>query len=318
MATPWTVNHIPDQQGKRVIITGANSGIGFEAARALAKKGAQVILAVRSRDKGLSAADRIRREHAQAAVEVMTLDLADLVSVRRFADDFRQQHHALPLSLLINNAGVMALPYRQTVAGFEMQFATNHLGHFALTGLLLPAMRAAPGARVVTVSSNLHRDADIHFDNLDGKKGYEPWAAYGQSKLANLLFAYELQRRFDAAGVDAISVGCHPGWAATNLQYAGPRMEGSRVKVVLAALLNRLLAQDAAMGALPTLYAATAADVKGCDYVGPTSLFGSRGYPAKVRSSERSYDAALARQLWEVSEDLTGVRHEMSSMKATR
>ncbi len=315
MATPhWTAKHIPDQQGKRVVVTGANSGIGFEAARALAGKGARVILAVRSREKGLAALENIRREHPQATVEVMALDLADLSSVRRFAEEFRQQYDALPM--LINNAGVMALPYRQTVDGFEMQFATNHLGHFALTGLLLPAILAAPRARVVTLSSNLHRDADIYFDNLDGKKGYRPWQAYGQSKLANLLFAYELQRRFDAAGADAISAGCHPGWAETNLQYAGPRMKGSRLGVMLADLLNRLLAQDAAMGALPTLYAATADEVSGCDYIGPTSLFGSRGYPAKVRSSERSYDAALARQLWEVSEELTGVRYEMSSAKA--
>lgn len=306
-ANPWTVDQMPDQRGKLVVVTGANSGVGFEAARALAGKGAQVILAVRSHEKGVAAAERIRREHPQASVDVMALDLADLSSVRRFAGDFRQQHDALPL--LINNAGVMAIPYRQTVDGFEMQFATNHLGHFALTGLLLPAILAAPGARIVHVSSGVHTGANIQFDNLDGKKRYVPWGAYGQSKLANLLYAYELQRRFTAARVDAISVGCHPGWAATNLQFAAPRMAESRSRVLFAELLNRLFAQSATMGALPLLYAATAADVNGCDYIGPTSLFGMRGYPGKARSSARSYDATLARRLWEVSENLTGVTY---------
>ena len=302
----WTIEDIPDQIGKLGVVTGANSGLGFQTAWALAGKGARVVLAVRDEGKGRAAADAIRRAHPRAQLEVMALDLADLRSVRRFADTLRARYDTL--ALLINNAGVMALPYRRTVDGFEMQFGTNHLGHFALTGLLLPAILATPRARVVTVSSGAHTNGSIDFDNLDGSKGYRPWRAYAQSKLANLLFAYELQRRFAAAGATALSVGCHPGWAATNLQAAGPRMAGARLRARFMTGANRVLAQSAAMGALPILYAATAEGVNGCDYIGPTSWGGMRGYPGKVRSSPRSYDVALARRLWQVSEDLTGVR----------
>lgn len=310
----WTADDMPDQRGKLALVTGASSGIGYEAARALAAKGARVILAVRSLEKGEASAAAIRRAHPRAALEVMALDLADLASVRRFADAFGEQHGSLPL--LINNAGVMALPYRRTADGFEMQFGTNHLGHFALTGLLLPAILAAPAARVVTVSSGAHTGGAIDFANLDGSRGYRPWGAYSQSKLANLLFAYELQRRFVAAGADAISVGCHPGYAATNLQAAGPRMSGSRLGAAAMDIANALLGQSAAMGALPTLYAATADGVAGCDYIGPTGLMGMRGYPAKGRSSARSYDLELARRLWQVSEQLTGVSYDMTAPSA--
>ena len=301
----WTVADMPDQHGKLVVITGANSGIGFEATRALAARGAQVVLAVRSPQRGQAAAEAIQREHPRARTEVLALDLADLASVRHFAGTFQTRYTALPL--LINNAGVMATPYRRTAQGFELQLGTNHLGHFALTGWLLPLLLAAPGARVVTVSSGAHSRGRIDFDNLDGAHGYRRWAAYSQSKLANLLFAYELQRRFDAAGTQAISVACHPGWAATNLQPAGFRMQGSRLGVWLAQLANRL-AQSAAMGALPILYAATAPEVRGGDYIGPTG-FGARGFPGLVPSSARSHDPALARRLWQVSEELTGVRY---------
>ena len=308
MATSrWAVDDIPDQHGRLAMVTGGNSGIGLETARALALKGAKVVLAVRSAERGLVAAQEIRGTHARAVVEVMELDLADLESVRRCAAAFLGRYSSL--HLLINNAGVMALPYRRTADGFEMQFGTNHLGHYALTGLLLPAILAAPDARVVTVSSGAHVPGVIDFENLDGAKSYKRWRAYSQSKLANLLFAYELQRRFARAGVDAISVGCHPGWAATNLQEAGPRMDNARLRAALFALGNRLVAQSAEMGALPTLYAATASGVNGCDYIGPASRMGVRGYPGKVRSSPRSYDEALARRLWEVSESLTGVRY---------
>jgi NAD(P)-dependent dehydrogenase (short-subunit alcohol dehydrogenase family) len=242
----------------------------------------------------------------------MALDLSDLGSVRQFAEAFLRRFDSLPL--LINNAGVMALPYRRSADGFEMQFGTNHLGHFALTGQLLPAILAAPGARVVNVSSGLHANGAIDFDNLDGASSYSPWRAYSQSKLANLLFTYELQRRFTAAGIDAISAGCHPGFAATNLQAAGPQMRGSRLSVRLSQIGNLLFAQSAAMGALPTLYAATAANVNGCDYIGPTGLMGLRGAPGKVKSSARSYDAALAARLWQVSEALTGVRFDLAAL----
>lgn len=310
MATEkWTADAIPEQSGKLVVITGGNSGIGYEAARVLAAKGARVLLAVRSVERGEAARDKIRREHASAEVEVMELDLSVLASVLRFAETFGQQHDALPL--LINNAGVMALPYRRTADGFEMQFGTNHLGHFALTGLLLPALLAAPKARVVTVSSGLHTSGQIRFDDLDGSKSYAPGTAYSQSKLANLLFAYELQRQFEAAGASAISVGCHPGYAETNLQGVGPRMAGSRMRETLMKVANTLFAQSAEMGALPTLYAAVAEDVNGCDYIGPTGLMGLRGYPAKVRSNALSYDPRLAQRLWQVSEGLTGVSFEL-------
>jgi len=309
MSTPqtkdWSANDIPDQSGKLAVVTGGNSGIGYEAALALAGKGAHVVLAVRSAEKGKTAVQAIKQIHPKAVVEVMALDLSDLGNVRRFADAFRQRFTALPL--LINNAGVMALPYKRTTDGFEMQFGTNHLGHFALTGLLMPTILAAPNARVVMVSSGAHVPGVIDFDNLDGAKSYGRWQAYSQSKLANLLFAYELQRRFVAAHASAIAVGCHPGFAATNLQAAGPRMSGSRLSEQFSILGSRLFAQTAAMGALPTLYAATAPEVNGCDYIGPTGLMGMRGAPAKVKSSARSYDATVAAHLWQVSEALTGV-----------
>jgi len=312
-STQWTSNDIPNQRGKLAVVTGGNSGIGYEAALTLAGKGAQVILAVRSAEKGQAAVAAIQRAHPGAAVEVMTLDLSNLGSVRRFAEAFLQRFETLPL--LINNAGVMALPYGRTADGFEMQFGTNHLGHFALTGLLMPAILAAPGARVVVVSSGAHTAGAIDFDNLDGAKSYGPWRAYCQSKLANLLFAYELQRRFTADGIDAIAAGCHPGYAATNLQAAGPRMTGSRFGERLSEIGNRLFAQSAAMGALPTLYAATAADVNGCDYIGPVGLLGMRGTPGKIKSSARSYDTSVAARLWQVSEHLTGVRYELAAQQ---
>lgn len=309
--TQWTNNDIPNQRGKLAVVTGGNSGIGYEAALALATKGAHVILAVRSAEKGQAAVTSIQRAHPGAQVEVIALDLSNLGSVRHFAETFSQRFEALPL--LINNAGVMALPFARTADGFEMQFGTNHLGHFALTGLLMPAILAAPNARVIMVSSGLHTSGTIDFDNLDGAKSYSRWGAYSQSKLANLLFAYELQRRFTAAGIGVIVAGCHPGYAATNLQSAGARMQGSRVSELLSNVANRLFAQSAAMGALPTLYAATAADVNGCDYIGPVGLLGMRGAPGKIKSSARSYDTTVAARLWQVSEQLTGVRYDLTT-----
>lgn len=307
MAQRWDSNNIADQQGRLVVITGANSGIGYEAAKALAGKGAQVLLAVRSLERGEAAAARIRAAHPQAQVSAERLDLTDLASVRAFAEGFLGRRTALPL--LINNAGVMATPYRRTADGFELQFGTNHLGHFALTALLLPAILAAPQARVVTVSSGAHMVGQISFDNLDGAKGYQRWAAYAQSKLANLLFAYELQRRFAAAGADAVSMACHPGYADTELQKVGSRMDGFALGESLAGAMNALFGQSAVMGALPTLYAATAPEARGGSYIGPDGLGGMRGYPVSQRSNARSYDPALARRLWEVSEQLTGLRY---------
>jgi len=308
MSKQWTVQDIPDQNGKVVIVTGGNSGIGYEAALALAGKNAQVILTARSMDKGEAAARKIREKYSQANVEVMQLDLADLKSVRNFVQAFLAKYKRL--DILINNAGVMAIPKRKTVDGFEMQFGTNHLGHFALTGLLLPILKATPNARIVTVSSGVHVSGDIHFDDLQWEKSYDRWGAYSQSKLANLLFAYELQRQLSATGSQLISVGCHPGYAATNLQSAGPQMDGSAFKLWMMKLANAIIAQGQDMGALPTLYAAVAADVNGCDYIGPTGMGGMRGYPAKVMSNDKSYDEALAKRLWKVSEELTGVVYE--------
>jgi len=305
MATKWTHKNIADQQGKVVIVTGGNSGIGYEAGLALAEKNARVILAARSVDKGELAAKTIRQTYPVADVSVMALNLADLKSVRSFAETFHAKYKTL--DILINNAGVMALPARKTADGFEMQFGTNHLGHFALTGLLLPVLNATPNARVVTVSSGVHTAGDIHFDDLQWTKKYDRWGAYAQSKLANLLFAYELQRRFAGSNIKTISVGCHPGYAATNLQSAGPQMEGSVSKQLMMNVGNFLLAQSQKMGALPTLFAAAAPEVNGCDYIGPTGLGGIRGYPDKVNSNDKSYDEALAKRLWTVSEELTGI-----------
>jgi NAD(P)-dependent dehydrogenase (short-subunit alcohol dehydrogenase family) len=217
------------------------------------------------------------------------------------------------LDALVNNAGIMAIPRRTTADGFEMQFGTNHLGHFALTGLLLDRLLATDGARIVNVASTAHKVGRINFDDLSGERRYNRFSAYGQSKLANLLFTYELQRRLAAAGRDQLSVACHPGWAATNLQAVGPRMDNSKLLEGLADVLNRLLAQGAEHGALPTIYAATAADVRGADYIGPDGFREMWGSPTKVRSNARSHDREAAVRLWEVSEELTAVRYNAIS-----
>jgi hypothetical protein len=303
---PWTANDIPAQAGKTFVITGANSGIGYQAALQLAGRGAQVVLACRDQRKGRAAVEAITAAHPSAAVTVMELDLADLASIRRFADALRAAHPAL--HGLCNNAGVMAIPRRTTADGFEMQFGTNHLGHFALTGLLLEPLLATAGARVVNVSSNAHKFGRMRWDDLQWEHRYRKWFVYSQSKLANLLFTYELQRRLTGAGV--VSVACHPGYSATNLQTAGARMQGSSIGETVMELANRLFAQSAAMGALPTLYAATAPDVRGGDYIGPDGFGEQTGYPKQVQSNARSHDGEAQRRLWEISEQLTGVRYE--------
>jgi NAD(P)-dependent dehydrogenase (short-subunit alcohol dehydrogenase family) len=303
----WTADDIPDLSGKTIIVTGGNSGIGYEAAVMLARKRADVILACRSMDKAAQAAVQIARADASASVKTMHLDLASLASVRAFADEFRSSHKRL--DVLCNNAGVMALPYRKTADGFEMQFGTNHLGHFALTGLLLEVLLATPNARVVTVSSTGHRMGRIRFDDLQWEHGYRKWLAYAQSKLANLLFAFELQRKADTVGAKLLSVACHPGYAATNLQAAGPRMEGSSLRETMMALGNRLFSQSAAMGALPTVYAAVAPQVQGGDYIGPDGFAQQSGFPVKVGCSSLARDREAAARLWEISERLTGVHY---------
>ena len=306
----WIKEDISTLTGKIAVITGANSGIGYEAAEILAQKGAHVVLAVRNESKGVKAAREIRSRLPTADVEVMALNLASQTSIRAFADAFAAKHDRL--DLLINNAGVMAIPRRETADGFEMQLGTNHLGHFALTGLLLPLILKTPQARTVTVSSGAHQMGQINFDDLQSRQSYKKWGAYAQSKLANLLFAYELQRRLAAAGSNAISVAAHPGYAATNLQSVGPQMEGSRIQGAAMSLMNRVVAQSAEMGSLPTVYAAASPDVRGGDYIGPGGLMGQRGWPKKVQSNSRSHDEADATRLWAVSEELTGVTYAVA------
>jgi NAD(P)-dependent dehydrogenase (short-subunit alcohol dehydrogenase family) len=307
----WTEKDMPDLSAKTIVVTGSNSGLGFEGARAFAAKGAEVILACRSTAKAEAAREKIVNAQPAARVEVMALDLSSLASVRAFAEAFRSRHDRL--DLLCNNAGVMALPRRETADGFEMQIGTNHLGHFALTGLLLPSMLPVPGARVISQSSGAHRMGAIDFEDLHGKRRYGRWRAYGQSKLANLLFAYELQRRLAKKAANVISVACHPGYAATELQFAGARMEGSTLMERVFAVGNQLFAQDAAAGALPMLYAATAADVRGGDYIGPDGIGGLWGHPKKVDSNSRSHDAGVAMRLWAVSEEQTGIRYDFGA-----
>ncbi len=294
----WTVEDLPDCAGRTVVVTGANSGIGLAATRALAGAGAHVVMACRSVDDAEAEREAIREEYPAASLTVEELDLADLESVRAFAGRLDD-----PVDVLCNNAGVMAIPRRETEDGFETQFGVNHLGHFALTGLLFDRLRAAPNPRVVTQSSGAHAAGEIDFDDLHGEDDYGKWDAYARSKLANLLFAYELDRRYDAV----TSVGCHPGYAATNLQYRGPEAEGSRVRLAVMKLINAVVAQSAEDGALPMLYAATADDLDGGEFVGPDGLLQMRGPPAEQQSSDRSYDEETAGRLWRVSEEATGV-----------
>jgi NAD(P)-dependent dehydrogenase (short-subunit alcohol dehydrogenase family) len=303
MNAKWTADQIPDQQGRTAIVTGANSGLGFVIARELARAGAHVIVASRDADRGAKAMGAIKAAHPAANVEVAQLDLASLASIRAFATQFLAGHNQL--DLLVNNAGIMAAPHRRTADGFELQFGTNHLGHFALTGLVMPAFSQRLGTRVATMSSNLHKGGEIRFDDLQGEQHYSRWGAYGQSKLANLLFALELDRRLKVAGLPMISVAAHPGYSATNLQLSGPPLQ----ERIVMRLANRLFAQPAEMGALPMIYAATYPDLPGGSYVGPDGPREARGYPALVQPSEKAKDAATAKRLWEVSEKLTGVKY---------
>jgi NAD(P)-dependent dehydrogenase (short-subunit alcohol dehydrogenase family) len=291
-AQGFTTGDIPDLTGRTAIVTGASSGIGLAKAQALAGQGARAILAVRDQARGQAAAAAIA-----GTTEVRLLDLASLESVRAFARAWSG-----PIDLLINNAGVMIPPLTRTADGFELQFGTNHLGHFALTNLLLPAIE--PAGRVVTVSSGAHRYGPVDFGDLNWeRRKYRPWQAYAQSKLANLLFTAELQRRLTEAGSAILSMAAHPGYAATNLQsHSGSRL----MEFAMGTLGNRLIAQDAAGGALPTLYAAVA-DLPGDTFVGPSRFGGLRGAPAPCARSKAASDAAAAARLWQVSETLTGV-----------
>lgn len=306
----WDADRVPDQSGRTAVVTGANSGLGFETSRALAAADAHVVLACRSLDRGRDAVARIREETPDASLELLELDLADLASVRSFAERFGRRHETL--DTLVNNAGIMAIPRRETADGFEMQFGVNHLGHFALTGLLTDPLLAADASRVVSVSSGAHAQGKMRFGDLHGETDYGPWSAYAQSKLANLLFAYELQRRFADAEADAISVAAHPGYSATELQSRGPEMRGSRIQKLLMGVANRLFGQDAEQGALPQLYAATAPDVVGGAYYGPDGFLEMRGGPTRVESTDRSHDRDAARRLWEYSEKTTDVSYSLA------
>jgi len=301
MAEGWNVQDIPGQTGRVAIVTGANSGLGLVTARELARSGARVALACRNLDKGHAAVEEIRAVTPEAQLQLEELDLASLASVRGFAERFKATHDGL--DLLLNNAGVMAPRRRRTADGFELQFGTNHLGHFALTTALLETMEGREDARVVTLSSTAHKMGRINFDNLGGDRHYFRWNAYGQSKLANLLFALELDRRLRAAGSTVKSLAAHPGYAATNLQSAGPPLFDRIVMVAS----NALTAQSDEMGALPTLYAATQPGLEGGTYIGPDSFREHRGHPTIVQPSGRARDAETARRLWEVSERLTAV-----------
>ncbi len=302
----WTADDVPDQAGRVALVTGANSGIGLEAARVLAGRGARVVLACRNDDKATRAVEEIRKARPLGEVEALQLDLASLASVREAAMRLQASHDRL--DLLINNAGIMAVPAGRTAEGFELQLGTNHLGHFALTGLLLERLLATPGSRVVTISSGGHRMGRIDFQDLNWERGYGRWRAYGRSKLANLLFTNELQRRLEGSGSKTIAVSAHPGGSATNLGRRVPGEPGAWVDRVLRPI-SSLLGQSAAMGALPTLRAATDPEVVGGEYYGPSGPGEFRGLPVRVTSNRGSRDPEVASRLWTVSEELTGVRY---------
>lgn len=297
----WKSDRMSNLDGNIILITGANSGLGLEASTILSAKGAKVIMAVRNLEKGKAAVSKIKSIHTNADVELMQLDLSDLDAIHRFSKEFHAKYSKL--NILINNAGIMYPKSREvTKQGYETHFGTNHLGHFLLTGLLLDLLKKTPKSRVVTQSSALHKyGGDIHFDDLNGEKKYDKAKAYAQSKLANLLFTYELDRRFKMHKQDSVAVAAHPGYTATDLQ----RSQGW-----LVAVANKLIAQKIEMGTLPMLRAATEENLVGSEYFGPTRWFEIRGYPEKVKSSDKSYDAELAKKLWEASEKLTGFTYD--------
>ena len=305
MTNNWTTANIPDLQGKIIIVTGANSGIGFDTAKEFARKGAQTILACRDMDKAREALDTIKAEIPGATVEIMELDLASLKSIKSFANAFKEKFNHL--DILVNNAGIMMVPYGKTEDGFERQFGTNHLGHFALTGLLMETLKNSSAARVVNISSNGHRFGEMDFGNLlfeDGKD-YTPTRAYGRSKLANLLFTYELQHRCEQAGLNIIATAAHPGISNTNL---ADHLYDNWFLKPIASLVMRIF-QSSAMGALPSIRAAVDPNAKGGDYYGPDGPRESKGFPILVQSNEASHNLDDARRLWQVSEELTGVKY---------
>jgi NAD(P)-dependent dehydrogenase (short-subunit alcohol dehydrogenase family) len=301
----WNAGNIPDQSGTVVVVTGSSSGIGYETARVLATRNAEVIIAVRNLEKGNAAAQKIRNQNKNANVRIMSLDLADLSSVKRFAEEFKSQYSRL--DRLINNAGVMIPPRSKTTDGFDLQFGTNHLGHFALAARLISLLQQTKGSRVVNVSSSAHRFGNLDFEDLNWeKRKYKAWRAYGDSKIANLYFIGELNRRLRKSGSGLIVTAAHPGWTATELQ----RHTG------ITEFLNGFFAQDISMGALPTLRAAYDTNAKGGEFYGPGGFLGMRGYPVQVQSNELSKDPVIAARLWKVSEALTGMTFDFGRTSA--
>lgn len=301
----WTADNIPSQEGKTFLITGATSGLGFEAAKVLSKKGGHIIMTARNLQKGKEALEAIKKENPNARLDLMQLDLADFQSIRKFSANINANYSKL--DVLVNNAGVMNPPKREvTKQNFEVQFGTNHLGHFLLTGLLLDILKNTPNSRISVQSSIVHKTEsmkpDIHFNDLNFEKSYNRDQAYAQSKLANLLFAYELDRRLKANNINTIVTAAHPGYTKTNLQANSGFM--------MAVILNNILAQHVKIGVLPILRAATDKNVKGGEYFGPTKMMEMKGYPELVKSSDKSYDKDLAKKLWEVSEKLTNLKYQ--------
>lgn len=297
----WTAENIPNQKGKVAIVTGSSSGIGFEAARVLAEKQATVIIAVRNADKGNAAIEKILTQNKNADVRLMILDLANLESVEKFAEEFKKTYSRL--DLLINNAGVMIPPYSKTADGFELQFGTNHLGHFALTGLLLELLISTKNSRIINVSSGAHKAGNLNFEDLNWeKRSYSAWRAYGDSKIANLYFTSELNKKLKENNLEPLVTAAHPGWTATDLQRNMGVLE----------FLNGFFAMDISQGALPTLRAATEESLTGGEYFGPDGFIEMRGYPVQVETNKLAKDETIAKKLWEVSEDLTGVKFEFN------
>ncbi|HKK63095.1 MAG TPA: oxidoreductase [Bacteroidales bacterium] len=300
----WTTADIPDLAEKVIIVTGGNSGLGYASVKAFAEKGANVILTSRSLEKGEQAKKEIQKAIPGSMITLMQLDLSDLSSVKSFVKEFKKSYNSL--DVLLNNAGIMMTPYFKTKDGFEGQFGTNHLGHFALTGLLMDSILATPGSRVVNVSSGAHKQGTMDFENLqfDGGVGYRPIKAYGRSKLANLLFTYELQRKLETAGKDSIALAAHPGVAMTNL---GRHLHDKLIVKILFPLFKWMM-QDQDMGALPQIRASVDPNVRGAEYYGPGGKGERKGYPVIVPSNEASHNKKDAAKLWEASEKLTGIK----------
>lgn len=307
MKNKWTLNNIPDLSGKIIIVTGANSGLGYESVKAFAQKGAEVILASRSIEKGENAKAKILASPVKGKVSVMQVDISDLESIKTFVQNFKTKYSKL--DILLNNAGIMAVPYGVTTNGFESQMGTNHLGHYALTGQLLDLIAATPNSRVVNVSSMAHKQGSINFDNFmfEGGKKYKTMKAYGNSKLANLLFTYELQKFFESNYINSISVAAHPGVSHTNL--ASHMQNTLAFKIIYP--LFKLITQNPENGALPQLRACTDESVKGGEYYGPGGFAEFKGFPVKVKSTKASHSLPDAKKLWDLSAELTGVKFHL-------